>query len=143
MTGDEKARHCQHCSKNVYNLESMTNEEAINLINDNEGEVCIRLFRRPDGTVVTAECPPVKNYRDPKNFLQFSMASLMLLVMGCAGLFASAPWIGEKLRPIYDSWFGPADIGQFEMGDIVAPAANLPANPPKVRALMGKIRVDY
>ena len=35
----------------------MTREEAHQLIAQHEGGVCVRLYRRADGTVITADCP--------------------------------------------------------------------------------------
>jgi len=58
MRGDARVRHCDHCMLNVYNIESMTRDDAMALIKANEGErVCIRMMRREDGTVITADCP--------------------------------------------------------------------------------------
>ncbi|MBX9690791.1 MAG: hypothetical protein K2Z81_00295, partial [Cyanobacteria bacterium] len=57
MTGSERARFCAQCSKNVYNILDMTKQEAEALIFETEGEVCVRLFRRKDGTVITDDCP--------------------------------------------------------------------------------------
>ena len=58
MTGDDRARFCQDCSKNVYNLSDMTRKEAEALVRENgEGRLCIRFYRRADGTVLTDNCP--------------------------------------------------------------------------------------
>jgi len=57
MSGDDKSRYCGKCEKNVYNLSAMTREEAELLMLDKEGDLCIRLYRRADGTVITADCP--------------------------------------------------------------------------------------
>lgn len=57
MTGDERARHCAQCDKTVYNLSAMTREEAETLLLTREGSICVRLYRREDGTVITADCP--------------------------------------------------------------------------------------
>jgi hypothetical protein len=56
MTGDERVRHCGACQKNVYNLSSMTREEAQALIVEKEGKLCVRYFQRADGTILTADC---------------------------------------------------------------------------------------
>lgn len=56
MTGDERVRHCGACQKNVYNLSSMTREEAQALIVEKEGKLCVRYFQRSDGTILTADC---------------------------------------------------------------------------------------
>lgn len=57
MTGDERARFCGSCHKNVYDISQMTRDEAYNLIAKKEGNLCLRLHRRPDGTVITSDCP--------------------------------------------------------------------------------------
>jgi hypothetical protein len=56
MTGDERKRFCDQCDKHVYNLSGMSREEAERLICDTETQVCVRLFRRADGTVLTNDC---------------------------------------------------------------------------------------
>jgi hypothetical protein len=57
MTGDDRTRHCSHCSLNVYDISAMTRQEATNLIASTEGRLCVRLYRRMDGTVLTRDCP--------------------------------------------------------------------------------------
>lgn len=57
MVGDAKSRHCAACDKHVFNLSAMTREEAELTMLEKTGEVCIRLYRRADGTVITADCP--------------------------------------------------------------------------------------
>lgn len=57
MTGDERVRHCAQCRKSVYDLSSLTALEALALIQAQEGSVCVRFWRREDGTVLTEDCP--------------------------------------------------------------------------------------
>jgi hypothetical protein len=57
MTGDERARFCGQCQKHVYNLSAMSAADAVALIREKEGQLCGRLFRRADGTVITSDCP--------------------------------------------------------------------------------------
>jgi hypothetical protein len=57
MPGDDRVRSCSLCSRSVYNIAAMTSDEAASLIASREGRLCIRLFHRADGTVVTADCP--------------------------------------------------------------------------------------
>lgn len=56
MAGDERVRFCSACRKNVYNLSVMTEAAALDLLRS-RGEVCGLLYRRRDGTVLTADCP--------------------------------------------------------------------------------------
>ena len=55
MYGDERIRHCGSCRKNVYNVAELTRAQAMTLIASRE-PVCLRIYRRPDGTVVTNDC---------------------------------------------------------------------------------------
>lgn len=56
LPGGARVRHCGKCKQNVYNIEAMSRGEALRLVAAREGQVCLRIFRRPDGTVVTAGC---------------------------------------------------------------------------------------
>lgn len=60
MTGDERVRHCSLCQKNVYELSSLTKREAERLIVEHEGNLCVRFYRRADGTVQTSDCLPIR-----------------------------------------------------------------------------------
>jgi Carboxypeptidase regulatory-like domain len=58
MVGDERVRHCAECNLNVYNLSALTEREARQLLEGNNGNrVCLRLYRRADGTIITQDCP--------------------------------------------------------------------------------------
>lgn len=57
MTGDERVRLCRSCKLNVYNISEMSKKEAEELINKSEGRVCVRFYRRKDGTILTNNCP--------------------------------------------------------------------------------------
>lgn len=59
MTGDEKKRFCRHCRLNVYNISEMSSAEAQQLLfnSDSSKPLCVRLYRRFDGTVITRNCP--------------------------------------------------------------------------------------
>jgi hypothetical protein len=53
----ERVRFCSQCNLNVYNLSDMTRNEANALLARTEGRLCVRLYRRADGTVLTENCP--------------------------------------------------------------------------------------
>ena len=57
MFGDARKRFCGDCKLNVYNLSDMTRQDAENLILNSEGRLCVRFFRRADGTILTKNCP--------------------------------------------------------------------------------------
>lgn len=57
MNGDDRVRHCAECKLSVYNLSDMTRAEAERLIATHEGRLCVRFYRRADGTIITQNCP--------------------------------------------------------------------------------------
>jgi hypothetical protein len=57
MMGNERVRFCGQCSLNVYNLSSMTRADAEHLIARTEGRLCVRFYRRRDGSIITKDCP--------------------------------------------------------------------------------------
>jgi len=57
MIGSDRARFCAQCNLSVYNLSSMTRAEAEHLIASNEGRLCVRYYRRADGSILTENCP--------------------------------------------------------------------------------------
>jgi hypothetical protein len=57
MIGDDRRRFCGECKLNVYNLSGMSKTEAENLLLNSEGRLCVRFYKRADGTVLTKDCP--------------------------------------------------------------------------------------
>ena len=53
----ERIRFCSQCNLNVYNLSGMTRREAESLITRTEGRLCVRFYRRADGSILTENCP--------------------------------------------------------------------------------------
>jgi hypothetical protein len=83
MLGDERVRFCLSCEKDVYNLSSMTKDDAEALLRERLGnDLCVRFYQRSDGTILTADCPVgVKKKRRKK---------LALAVAGAGALAAAA-----------------------------------------------------
>jgi len=57
MIGSDRARFCSQCELNVFNLSAMTRAEAERLIANAETRLCLRFYRRPDGSIITQDCP--------------------------------------------------------------------------------------
>jgi hypothetical protein len=57
MIGSDNVRFCGQCNLNVYNLSGMTRDQAESLIAANEGRLCVRFYRRRDGSIITQDCP--------------------------------------------------------------------------------------
>lgn len=76
MHGDDRVRFCSSCQKNVYNLSAMTREDAERLVQQREGNLCVRYYKRTDGTVLTTDCPiGVRKKRRKKVVLAVAGAS--------------------------------------------------------------------
>lgn len=57
MYGNERMRFCDQCQLNVYNLSEMSRADAERLIGQAEGRLCVRYYRRRDGSIITTNCP--------------------------------------------------------------------------------------
>lgn len=86
MYGDDKVRYCNDCKLNVYNLSGMTKTEAESLIEKKEGNLCIRYYRRADGTILTQDCP-VGLAKLKKRARQVATAAISLTISLFSGIF--------------------------------------------------------
>ncbi len=57
MRGDDRVRFCGRCRLHVYDLSAMGEDEIATLVAREGDPPCVRLFARPDGTVLTRDCP--------------------------------------------------------------------------------------
>ncbi len=85
MTGDSTVRHCGECKKNVYKLSLLTRVEANQIIQEHEGNLCLQLYRRFDGTVLTADCP--KGLRMIRVQYLKSRARVLAAIAAIVGIF--------------------------------------------------------
>ncbi|QNA98613.1 hypothetical protein [Massilia sp. Se16.2.3] len=86
MEGDERVRHCGLCRKNVYNLSALPQAEAAALLaGDVDGQLCVRFYRRSDGSVMTSDCST-----SPRVRLHRAMRTLPRTAAGAAGVAAAA-----------------------------------------------------
>lgn len=140
MQGDHQVRFCSQCSLNVYNLSEMKRDAAESFIAKSEGRVCIRLYRRHDGTVITKDCPVGRRalHRQVLALVGGVLAAIFLVGTGAlasAGLLASRQW-GNAGASTIESWFRfappPTVMGGPEMGDmcVVEPPIAPPPVPP-------------
>jgi len=113
MRGDDRTRYCNVCEKNVFNLIGMSDEEVTSLIREKEGSLCVRLFQRADGTLLTSDCPV--GLRAVRRRLARAIGALaacfgMLLTaatFGAAGRLS--PWRLRETQPFsrIANWLAP------------------------------------
>src|SRR5580765_4460243 len=76
MPGDERVRHCGQCRQNVYNVSELTRAEASRLL---RARVCLRIYRRPDNTVITSDCRERLRAARKRGLLIFAGTLLIVL----------------------------------------------------------------
>lgn len=106
MLGNERKRYCGECKLNVYNLSGMTRAEAENLVMNAEGRLCVRFYRRADGSVLTQDCPVgwAKIKARTKAYVT-AVASLIFTFFGALGLVAAfkkntSPAVVGRMVPV-------------------------------------------
>jgi hypothetical protein len=137
MTGDDRVRHCGECQKNVYNLSEMSRAEADALIREHEGHLCVRFYRRKDGTMLTADCPVGVRAVVARKLVAciagaLALVGLGLYQVGLGGLLTSrhTPTQGTPMPRLWP--LNPAPTRGMVMGEVVCPppAIQVPPNPP-------------
>jgi len=137
MIGNERKRFCGDCKLNVYNLSGMTRAEAENLLINSEGRLCVRFYKRADGTVLTQDCPVVSLF-----FGLLSGLGLMSL--------ASQPkeerlmgTVAYKPTPIPKQTPDNAKMGEIVMGNFAVPTPTPKATPNNRQATVGMLSNDF
>jgi hypothetical protein len=57
MVGDDRARYCPQCQRDVYNFSELNATEVKRLVMEREGRLCARFYQRAGGTMLTKDCP--------------------------------------------------------------------------------------
>jgi hypothetical protein len=126
MPGDERARACARCELQVFNLAGMSRTEAAALIGGADGRVCARIVRRPDGTVLTRDCPVA---------LARLRRRAALMVAGLLGMFAAAA--GLVMAAVQRDRGGWGDGWAHRLPDALRPVVEPSAEPEVV--MMGSV----
>ena len=127
MFGDDRKRHCGDCKLNVYNLSGMTRREAEDLLVNSEGRLCVRYFRRADGTILTKNCPV--GWAAVKQRVSRVATAVFSMIVGLfGGIFAFSLL---KQRPT-----------QATMGEMIIDPKMVSHTLPKVGEIEGIKKVD-
>ncbi len=136
MFGDERVRFCAQCSLNVYNLSGMTRAEAEALVTNTEGRLCVRFYRRADGTILTENCPVGVRAlkRRVSRVVNASLSAVFGFLAGLGVNFSFGEMSGEALSP-----------SRHTMGAMIArepqrsvPPSPLPGKGPTAEKAKGK-----
>lgn len=136
MVGNERVRFCGQCNLNVYNLSGMTKPEAEHLIAQAEGRLCIRYYRRADGTILTKNCP-IGLRALKRRLSRIANASISAALSFFAGILAVT---GLRERPLIPIAAQGATISIKEKLPKPVPITGTYAAPVEIK---GKAYVDY
>lgn len=83
MKGDDRKRFCGSCEKNVFNISDMTRREAETFLEDNVGKsICVQLYKRHDGTVLSDDCPMgLRKIRDRLRLMKATAAIFLSFII--------------------------------------------------------------
>jgi hypothetical protein len=139
MFGDERKRFCGDCKLNVYNLSDMTRVDAENLILSSEGRLCVRFFRRADGTILTKNCPV--GWAAVKRRAARAATAIFSIIAGfITGIFGYSMLKKEAPQHTMGAIAVQGDIQAYETGAIaVRPTPELPV---MGKMTMGAVSVD-
>lgn len=135
MKGTDRVRHCNHCERSVYNLSAMSRREAEEFVQQREGRLCIRFYRRADGTMLTDDCPVGQRAARRKVAFLVGAAAASVLAVGAWGIaFAGFLFFGSD-RPW---WSNPIPVppslgpppGGVVMGEMCPP--QMPPDVPQI-----------
>lgn len=126
MRGDARVRFCSRCSLNVYNLSAMTRREAERLVLGAEGRLCVRFYRRRDGTILTQNCPTglIKLKRRVSRVVSAAAAAVVGLFAGVA----SAPQAEHALTSETEAALTPPELVVMTMPAATGSAEMVVAN---------------
>lgn len=136
MAGDARVRHCGGCNKNVFNLSAMPEAEAASLLAEQRaGGVCVRFYRRADGTVMTGDCGAPSAGAGAAWRTLPGLATAAMLAMSLAACSPS-PSLPEGVTmgpppqvdaPVVHSDAGAATKPPYVMGEAPVPASVPPS----------------
>lgn len=128
MKGNAQVRHCGDCNKNVFNLSAMPEAEAAALLATNtSGDLCVRFYRRSDGTVMTSDCSTSTRAQVHRTLRKLpGVAGVAVLAMAAANASAGAANAGTQANALIKQ----PDYRMATMGaPPVQPAHNLSVAP--------------
>jgi len=109
MEGDDRVRFCSLCQQAVYDVSALSGAEAQSLVEKTTGRLCLRLFRRADGKIMTRDCP-VGVLRAARRRLARAAGACTFLLLVVFGWIASRPGAAraarEQVRTV-ENWINP------------------------------------
>ena len=122
MIGSARVRFCGQCNLNVYNLSEMTRTQAESLIAANEGRLCVRFYRRRDGSIITQDCPVgLQAIKRRVSYALKAVAAATFTFLTALGFQTMTPgFLMTSPRPITGGMFAPG-YEPAVVGDLAPP----------------------
>lgn len=157
MSGDDKVRFCSECKLNVYNLSEMSKTEAEKLLRSHEGDrLCIRLYLRADGTIITQDCPvgirllKIRTYKTWKKLIATAASVLGMASQAGAQNAGAQPQhspvkttsefvVAQNSQPIAQ----PSKLHTEEADSIISGRRRIPDYGPYMKALSSEITKNW
>jgi len=121
MIGTDRIRFCGQCNLNVYNLSAMKRTDAESLILRNEGRLCVRFYRRPDGSIITQDCPVgLQAIRRKMSYLTkaiFAAGLALLTSLGLQRILPDVPVLPQRTMGV----MAVRNDGDARMGGVSEP----------------------
>jgi len=135
MRGDDRVRFCAHCRLSVYNLSAMSGAEAEALVREREGRLCVRFYRRRDGTMLTSNCPVGLARARRWVVMRLSALASLLGIAAVAGTLAR--YAGPVVKSPAFQRVRHSQLSRYEPFR----AAFDKIDPPDLRLMMGDVAV--
>ena len=138
MPGGEAVRSCDRCQQKVYNLSEMSAADAAKLVREAEGRLCVRFYKRADGTMLTKDCPvgaTAARSKKVRTALALSGAAAAAAGFAVRSAKTSTP---EPIAPVVVITPEPAPV-EVKMGEMTIKEAPDPAVP---HVTMGMVAPD-
>lgn len=133
MTGNERVKFCGQCHLNVYNLSSMSRAEAEHLLVNSEGRLCVRYYRRTDGSILTKDCPVgLRAIKRRLSYVSRAITSAVLTFLAGIGIYEATRVVESGRRP---EIMGTIAVKQLPPPEIVPTGLHVMGGVP---ATMGK-----
>lgn len=148
MTGDERSRVCAQCDLSVLNAAELTDEEVLKAIMTlaTGQRVCMRIFRRTDGTILTKDCPIGVRKLQVRDRLRKAAAWLAGGLSMLVSLSANAQQtngcdkgVGDKKKPVWHSLISADEKGSPQKSKPVAGSNSSTTKPHPIPVMPGMI----
>ena len=139
MIGNERVRFCSQCSLNVYNLSNMSRADAESLIARTEGRLCVRFYRRSNGSIITKDCPiGLRAIRRRLSYAAKAISSAVIGLLAGLGVYG----VVSSVVPVAPQrTMGTLMVREIAPPDQVRVGQMVRKDPPTPEFRMGKILV--